>query len=98
MVQYRRNKIKGGTYFFTVTLKDRQSDMLCQNISLLRKAFKITHNKHSFIINAIVILLNRERPLLQIFYKVVDVYKNERKTRVYTLITCAIKTHAFCSK
>ena len=28
MVLYRRNRVAGGTYFFTVTLRDRSSDIL----------------------------------------------------------------------
>ena len=37
MVNYRRNYIPGGTYFFTVTLKNRLSTLLTQNINLLRQ-------------------------------------------------------------
>lgn len=38
MVHYRRNKTRGATYFFTVTLKNRKSDLLIKNITLLRRS------------------------------------------------------------
>jgi putative transposase len=41
MVRYRRNFIAGGTYFFTVTLADRTSSALVDNMSALRMAFRI---------------------------------------------------------
>jgi putative transposase len=39
MVQYRRNFIPGGTYFFTVTLADRTSSALVDNMDALLMAF-----------------------------------------------------------
>lgn len=36
MVYYRRNKLKGGCYFFTVTLQDRKSNLLIKEIALLK--------------------------------------------------------------
>jgi len=56
MVNYRRNFIPGGTYFFTVVLADRTSNTLTKNITLLRSAFRQTRNEHPFTIDAIVIL------------------------------------------
>jgi putative transposase len=44
MVLYRRNLVPGGTYFFTVTLTDRGSDLLVRNIELLREAFRVTRS------------------------------------------------------
>ena len=40
MVQYRRYRVAGGTYFFTVTLLERQSDLLVRHIDVLRAAFR----------------------------------------------------------
>jgi len=40
MVQYRRNFVPGGTYFFTVTLADRRSSMLVDCIDNLRSAYR----------------------------------------------------------
>ena len=56
MVQYRRNYVAGGTYFFTITLLNRQSSLLTDHIDDLRFAFKATMEKMPFEIDAIVIL------------------------------------------
>jgi putative transposase len=56
MVQYRRNFIAGGTYFFTVTLADRTSSVLVENVTALRMAFRIARRERPFAIDAIVIL------------------------------------------
>lgn len=56
MVHYRRNRIAGGTYFFTVTLRDRSSDVLVRHVDLLRNAFRSVRAERPFMINAIVIL------------------------------------------
>ena len=39
MVRYRRNRVDGGTYFFTVTLADRRSTALVDHVGSLRTAF-----------------------------------------------------------
>ncbi|NET26042.1 MAG: transposase [Okeania sp. SIO1I7] len=56
-MEYRRAKTPGATYFFTVVTYNRQK-ILCEpeNIDLLRKAFRYVMQKHSFKIDAIVIL------------------------------------------
>jgi putative transposase len=56
MVLYRRNFVAGGTFFFTVTLADRRSSVLVQNIALLRYAFRITRSERPFAIDAVVVL------------------------------------------
>jgi putative transposase len=56
MVHYRRNFVPGGTYFFTVTLRDRSSQVLVENINLLRKSFRVIKQKHPFDIVASVVL------------------------------------------
>ena len=56
MVQYRRNRIEGGSYFFTVTLKDRSAKYLTQYINELRQSFQECMVTMPFTINAIVIL------------------------------------------
>ncbi|MDP1774677.1 MAG: transposase [Methylobacter sp.] len=46
-----------GTYFFTVTLRDRCSDVLVRHVGLLRNAFRTTvRTERPFTIDAIVIL------------------------------------------
>jgi putative transposase len=56
MVLYRRNRVAGGTYFFTVTLRDRSSDVLVRHVGLLRDAFRKVRVERPFTIDAIVIL------------------------------------------
>lgn len=55
-MQYRRLYTAGATYFFTVNLQDRKSDLLIREIDLLRKCFRKVKQKHPFEINAIAIL------------------------------------------
>lgn len=56
MVQYRRNFVPGGTYFFTVALADRTSSALVDHIDALRNAFRVARKERPFTIDAIVIL------------------------------------------
>ena len=56
MVLYRRNRVPGGTSFFTTTLKDRRSSLLVDHIDILRSAFETTRRERPFVVDAIVIL------------------------------------------
>jgi len=56
MVRYRRNRVQGGTYFFTVTLMDRRSTALFDHIGTLRAAFRAARRERPYLIDAIVIL------------------------------------------
>jgi putative transposase len=56
MPNYRRNFAPGGTYFFTVNLEDRHLRLLTENIELLRGAFRYTHTRRPFTIDAAVVL------------------------------------------
>ena len=56
MVNYRRNLVLGGTYFFTVTLRKRNSRQLLESIDLLRLAFRKTMDAKPFQIEAMVVL------------------------------------------
>jgi putative transposase len=56
MPNYRRNRIPGGTYFFTVNLLDRQSRLLIEHITELRQAVRITKRQQPFHIDAWVVL------------------------------------------
>jgi REP-associated tyrosine transposase len=38
MSRYRRLKIEGGTFFFTLALADRRSDLLVSHIDRLRRS------------------------------------------------------------
>jgi len=56
MVQYRRNFLPGGTYFFTVTLHNRRATYLTDHIERLRNAMLQTAQNRPFKTHAIVIL------------------------------------------
>ncbi|MEO1611773.1 MAG: transposase [Pseudomonadota bacterium] len=56
MSNYRRIRIKGGTYFFTVTLADRSSQLLTERIDFLRRAWATTHRAKPFQTDAVVVL------------------------------------------
>ena len=56
MPNYRRNRIEGGTYFFTVNLHDRRSDLLVAKVDALREAVRATRTRYPFHIDAWVVL------------------------------------------
>ncbi|MFW0766518.1 REP-associated tyrosine transposase [Trabulsiella odontotermitis] len=56
MSNYRRSYVNGGTWFFTVNLQNRQSDLLIRHIQTLRDAVRSVKRQKSFRINAWVIL------------------------------------------
>jgi putative transposase len=56
MSDYRRDRVPGGTYFFTVNLRDRTSDLLTAHIDALRGAVRQVKLKAPFHIDAWVML------------------------------------------
>jgi putative transposase len=56
MSSYRRAKIEGGVFFFTVTLADRASGLLVLEIDRLRRAYREAKAKQPFETEAICIL------------------------------------------
>ncbi len=56
MSRYRRARIEGGTYFFTVTLADRSSRLLVDHIDRLRDAYASANTLYPFETVAICIL------------------------------------------
>ena len=56
MPNYRRYYLKGGTWFFTVNLKNRQSDILVRQIAALRTVVQGVKAAKPFHINACIIL------------------------------------------
>jgi putative transposase len=56
MSRYRRANIKGGTFFFTVTLADRSSDLLVRHIDILRDAYGAARGLYAFETVAICVL------------------------------------------
>jgi len=56
MSRYRRAKIDGGVFFFTVTLADRSSDLLVRRIDRLRRIYRSVQIRYPFETIAICVL------------------------------------------
>jgi len=56
MPDYLRNRVPGGTYFFTVNLLERSSGLLVTQVALLREAVRQVRRKRPFHVDAWVIL------------------------------------------
>lgn len=56
MPDYRRVRVAGGCYFFTVALLDRRSDLLVRQVDLLREAVRAAKASRPFHIDAWVVL------------------------------------------
>jgi putative transposase len=56
MIYYRRNYVRGASYFFTVNLADRKSCLLVDHIVELRAAFRYVKQSHPFALDAVVVL------------------------------------------
>lgn len=55
-MRYRRSSESGGTWFFTVNLLDRTSDLLLRHIDILREVTRGVRLAHPFEIVAIAVL------------------------------------------
>ena len=56
MVQYRRSRLAGGTFFFTVNLHDRRRTLLVEHADALRGVVRNTQTESPFVIDAMVVL------------------------------------------
>ena len=56
MPDYRRYRVPGGTYFFTINLLERRADLFVRHIEPLREAVKCTRAGRPFHIDAWVVL------------------------------------------
>jgi putative transposase len=56
MPNYRRVRIPGGTYFFTVNLQQRDRSFLVEHVEHLRRAFRVARAERPFEIVAAVVL------------------------------------------
>jgi putative transposase len=56
MPDYRRNRVPGGTFFFTVNLLDRRSNLLVARIDAVRDAVRQVRARAPFHIDAWVVL------------------------------------------
>ena len=56
MARYRRSKVEGGVFFFTVALADRSSDLLVRHIDRLRGVYTSVRERYPFETIAICVL------------------------------------------
>ena len=56
MVNYRRSRVAGGTFFFTVNLLDRRKTLLVDHVDTLRRIVIEVKTKLPFVIDAMVVL------------------------------------------
>ena len=66
MSRYRRLKIEGGAFFFTLALADRGSNLLVRDIERLRSAYAEVEKRHPFETVAICILPDHIHALWQL--------------------------------
>jgi len=56
LTNYRRNRERGGTYFFTVVIAQRHLDLLVRHVSHLKPALRAEHERAPFTNLGLVIL------------------------------------------
>jgi putative transposase len=56
MAQYRRAKINGSIFFFTVVVADRSSNLLVEHIDRLRQAYRVVQERRPFETIAVCVL------------------------------------------
>jgi putative transposase len=56
MSRYRRAWTEGGTFFFTVTLADRSSDLLVRHVDRLRQVYRSIQERYPFETIAVCVL------------------------------------------
>lgn len=71
-MKYRRSDKAGGTFFLTLTLADRNSDLLVYHVDLLRLSFRKVKKKYPFDLLAIVVLPDHLHMIMQLPEKDAD--------------------------
>ena len=56
MSRYKRFRVPGGTYYFAMRLQDRGSNLLVEQIDLLRMAMRTTKQRKPFVLHDVVVL------------------------------------------
>ena len=57
-MRYRRLKVAGGCYFFTINLAESNSHLLITHVDLFRESVRLVKQRHPFFIDAMVIMPN----------------------------------------
>lgn len=98
VMRYRRTKIAGGTYFFTLVTHQRQPFLTQSgNIEQLRLAFRTVKARHPFDIDAIVILPDHLHCLLTLPAEDFDYSTRWRLIKGYFSRHCQIYTSQLVS-
>ena len=100
MSDYRRYYVNGGTYFLTLALQNRQSDLLTSHIAELRQAYRETAAYYSFDTVAITVLPDHLHWLVKLPEKEHDFSKIVRllKTRFTQKIPKSLRVAPGMSK
>jgi hypothetical protein len=87
ITNYRRNRVPGGIYFFTVNLQNRHSQLLTENVDILRDAVrKVVQNpfhKASFHIDAWAVFVN----LIRSRKSGTSIAKNRQNLKLWGLLS-----------
>ena len=83
MRSYIRDKSKGRTYFLTINLADRKSQLFTTHINEFRQAYRITKQNHNFQLHALVLLPDHIHMLITL----------AEDSNNYSIIVSSIKTH-----
>lgn len=83
MRTYIRDKTKGGTYFLTVNLANRKSELLIKHINEFRRAYQLTKQNHNFELHAMILLPDHVHTIITL----AEISDN------YAVIIASIKTH-----
>ena len=65
MVRYRRNRVAAGTFFFTVTLRNRRSDALVRHVDALRASWRAAKLRNPHEVIAAVVLPDHLHAVIQ---------------------------------
>lgn len=82
MRTYIRDKTKGGTYFLTINLLNRKSQLLTNHINEFRQAYRLTKHNHDFELDAMILLPDH-----------VHIITLVEDSDNYAVIIASIKTH-----
>jgi putative transposase len=93
MVNYRRYKVVGGCYFFTVVLRDRHSQILTKYIAQFRNAIYQVKKTLPFQINAMVVLPDHLHTIWTLPKSDADF--STRWNRIKGLFTQSVKEQGF---
>ncbi|MBU5617476.1 transposase [Psychrobacter sp. TAE2020] len=83
MRSYLRDKSKDGTYFFTMNLLDRKSQLLTTHANQFRQAYRITKQNHNFQLHALILLPDHIHILITL----------AEESDNYAVIISSLKTH-----